>query len=439
MSASGLIFVLGVGVAAAIGGGPEIVAQPATPFRWVVLAGVWLVYATFGMATVSLAPLVVPIVRDLEVSHGVLGLVFSAWQAVFILAAVPLGALVDRIGARRGLLLGVAFIAGSGLLRSMAPDILTLWVAVAVFGLGGPIVSIGAPKLISGWFTGQERAVAMGIYITGPALGQVTVLASTNAVMMPAFGGDWRAILQLWAGLSIIAGAVWWVIATRPPMLRADQVRATGGARRTQWQALAELLRVPAVRVLLLMAVGSFTFNHALHNWLPEILRTRGMSPAVAGYWATVPTMVGILGALTLPRLATPERRYLLLCGLTLSAAIASVMLRADAGPLLFIGLVMQGIARSSLTTLMLFTLVETPGIGEARAGTASGLYFSAGELGGATGPVLLGLLHDWTGGFGAGLAVLTLIAVGLLAGAVRLMALASGDTEAAARAALRG
>ena len=149
-------------------------AWPVTPFRWVVLAGVWLVYATFGMATVSLAPLVGPIVRDLDASHGQMGLVFGAWQAVFIVAAVPCGALVDRIGARRALLIASIVIALSGLLRSAAPDVATLWVAVAAFGLGGPIVSIGAPKLISGWFKGPERGFAMGLYVTGPAIGSIT-------------------------------------------------------------------------------------------------------------------------------------------------------------------------------------------------------------------------------------------------------------------------
>ncbi len=407
--------------------------EPPTPFRWVVLAGVWLVYASFGMATVSLAPLVEPIVRDLGISHGTMGLVFGAWQMVFILSAVPLGALVDGIGARRALLIASAMIAASGLLRSTAPDTATLWFAVAVFGLGGPIVSIGAPKLISGWFHGPERGFAMGIYATGPSLGSITALSTTNSILMPTFDGDWRAILQLWALVAALVGCVWLAIAVQPQMRKSD-AGLTTRKRTPQTTVVLELLRFPSVQILLAMAVGIFTFNHGLNNWLPEVLRGHGLSPAAAGYWSTIPTIVGIFGALFIPRLATPSRRYWLLIGLCIAAGLASLMLRAQSGPVLVAGLFMQGIARSSLTTIMLLALVEMPGIGEARAGVASGLFFSAGEVGGACGPLLLGLLHDWSGGFGLGLSTLSVISLALFFGALRMQALARGPKQSSGR-----
>ena len=424
--------------------------QP-SPFRWAVLAGVWLVYATFGMSTVSLAPLVVPIGRDLDIGHGILGLVFGAWQAVFIVSAVPCGMLVDRIGARLALPLASFFIAVSGFLRSLAPDAVTLWVAVGVFGIGGPIVSIAAPKMISGWFQGAERGFAMGIYGTGPAIGSIAALSLTNAVMMPAFHDDWRAILQLWAWLALSAGAVWLLIGVSPRMRKAEAANAgrpvpsppPSRGRRSPLSAqrprpssgIGELLRVPSVRLLLVMAFGIFTFNHGLNNWLPEILRARGMTPAQAGFWATVPTLIGVASALTIPRLATPPRRHRLLLLLCLSATVSSVMLRADNGAVLLAGLVVQGIARASLTTIMILTLVEMPGIGEARAGVASGMFFSAGEMGGALGPLILGALHDLTGGFGAGLAMLTAIGGGLIVGALRMQRMAAVAASAPASA----
>jgi len=34
---------------------------PITAYRWVVLAGVWLVYFCFGLTTASLAPIVAPV------------------------------------------------------------------------------------------------------------------------------------------------------------------------------------------------------------------------------------------------------------------------------------------------------------------------------------------------------------------------------------------
>jgi cyanate permease len=152
------------------------------------------------------------------------------------------------------------------------------------------------------------------------------------------------------------------------------------------------------------------------------------MTASEAGYWATIPTAVGIAGALLIPRFATPARRFVILAVLALLAAASTVMLHATPGPLLVIGLVVQGIARSSLMTVAMLALVETRGVGERHAGVAGGLFFSAAEVGGAGGPIVLGALYDATGGFDAGLWLLTALAMLLLLGALRLRSIDSSE-----------
>jgi len=377
-----------------------------------VLFGIWLVYLCFGMISVALAPIVEPITRDLGISHGAMGSVLGIWQLVYIAAAIPCGALLDRLGARRSLAIGALIVAASGLARGFADDYATLLLAVGLFGIGGPIVSSGAPKAVSQLFTGSQRGLAMGIYITGPAIGAVIVLSLTNAVAMPLFDDDWRAVLLLWSAVAFAGAGVWMLLALHPAARRLDAT-TDSGPRQSQIQVVRDLLRIPAVRLLLLMAVGIFTFNHGLNNWLPELLRHGGMSAVAAGYWATVPTAVGIAGSLLIPRLATPDRRFVLLAGLGLAAMLASLLLHASAEPALLLGLILQGIARSSLMTVAILTLVETRGVGERYAGTAGGLFFSAAEIGGAGGPIMLGVLYDATGGFDSGLYLLA--GIGLL------------------------
>ncbi|MEQ9330507.1 MFS transporter [Thalassobaculum sp.] len=388
--------------------------------RWVLLFGIWLVYLSFGMITVSLAPVVAPITRDLGLSHGAMGSVLGIWQLVYIAAAIPCGALLDRLGARRALFIGALIVAASGLARSFATDYATLLLAVGLFGIGGPIVSSGAPKAVSQLFTGSQRGLAMGIYITGPAMGSVIVLSLTNAVAMPALGHDWHRVLQLWS-LCAFAGAVVWLLLSLHPVARRLDNPPESGPRPRQTEVIGSLLKLPAVRMLLLMAVGIFSFNHGLNNWLPELLRHDGMTAAAAGYWATIPTVVAIVGSLLIPRLATPERRFVLLAGLGLAAMFASLMLEAGGGPVLLVGLMLQGIARSSLMTVAILTLVEIRGVGEKYAGTATGLFFSAAEIGGAGGPIMLGVLYDATGGFDAGLFMLAGIGALLAVAALRL------------------
>ena len=92
--------------------------------------------------------------------------------------------MIDRLGLRRSLLIASVLVGFSCMMRGFAQGQLTLLLAVAFFGLGGPLISIGAPKLISIWFNERERKLAMGIYITGMALGSTTVLSITNSVIM---------------------------------------------------------------------------------------------------------------------------------------------------------------------------------------------------------------------------------------------------------------
>ncbi|MCB1749711.1 MAG: MFS transporter [Gammaproteobacteria bacterium] len=396
------------------------------PLRWAVLFGVWCVYMSFGLIATSLAPLVGEIERDLVMTHAAMGSVMGAWQLVYIVAAVPCGILLDRLGPRRALLLGALAIAASAWGRSAAGDYGGMLAAVMVFGIGGPIVSAGAPKVIASWFEGPERGFAMGIYITGPALGGVCSLTLTHAWLLPLFDQDWRPIFVAWAVLALGAGLVWFAIASLPGVRPR-----TGGAETTgavpHGEVVRGLLGVRALRVMLVMSVGAFTLGHGFSNWLPEMLIAGGMRPALAGYWAALPTLVGIVAALAIPRLATPPRRFTILAALSAALFAATVLLQFHHPLPLAAGLVLQGMARSTLMTVLLLTLVELPGIGERHAGTAAGLFFAAAELGGMLGPLGLGLLYDWTHGFAAGLGLFSLIALGLVGGVAVLRRLAPG------------
>ena len=159
---------------------------------------------------------------------------------------------------------------------------------------------------------------------------------------------------------------------------------------------------------------GLFAINHGIGNWLPELLRASGRTITQSSHLAALMVLVSVLSALTIPRLATRQYRLIVLFMLCLSSVCATALLRVPTGIPLFAGLIFQGIATGSMMTIMMLILVETPGIGERRAGTAGGLYFSTAEIGGVGGPVMLGVVYDATGGFATGLAVLCFIGLAL-------------------------
>ncbi|MBO68414.1 MAG: MFS transporter [Acidiferrobacteraceae bacterium] len=373
------------------------------PIRWLVLTGVWLLYAVFGVSIASLPPLVSTIEADIGIGHGAMGSVLGAWQFVYILAAIPCGVLLDRIGGRRAFIIGSMLIAASMLSRSFVSDYTQLLVSVGLFGLGGPIISAGAPKIIAEWFEGKERGLAMGIYITGPGMGAIVALSLTNSLFMPMLDGDWRALLRIWGALAVIATLVWFAI-SRFLRLRGEESRDVSNPV----TSISRMIGLPTVRLVLLMSISVFFFVHGMENWLPELLRAGGMRLDQAGFWAAVPVLVAILGALTIPRLALPHRRVRILLFLFLSAGAASVLLQYPSGPSLWGGLLLEGIARSSMMTILILILVEIDGVGKKRAGTAGGLFFSVAEIGGVGGPLVLGLLYEVTGTFSLGLIVMT-------------------------------
>src|SRR5687767_8148156 len=107
-------------------------ATPATlhPHRWAMLAGVWAVYGTFGLLSSAMAPLVKIIIADLGINQAAMGSILGAWPLVYVVTAIPLGALLDRIGLRRGLLLCATVMGVSGLLRAVSYDYAMLFFAV---------------------------------------------------------------------------------------------------------------------------------------------------------------------------------------------------------------------------------------------------------------------------------------------------------------------
>ena len=131
-------------------------------YRWVLLAGVWFLYAAFGLVVTSLAPLVRLIEEDLNLSHVAMGSTMGAWQLIYIVSAIPCGMLLDKLGAKFALTLGGILMGASVLARGYADNFNELLFAVMLLGLGGPIISAGAPKVVTRWFEGSSRGLAMG-------------------------------------------------------------------------------------------------------------------------------------------------------------------------------------------------------------------------------------------------------------------------------------
>jgi cyanate permease len=366
------------------------------PFRWVILALLWLLYTAFGMVARAIFPLVTPIINDLEFSYTQMGIILGSWQLVYILVAMAAGTVLDRWGVHKSILAGATIIGLSAALRFFANDFSIMLIAVALFGVGGPMISIGGPKTISEWFQGKSRGTAIGIYTTGPWIGGLFALAMTNSWVMPLVGNSWRWTFVCYGCFTIGMGILWGFMARKCSSPAPD-----GGPG--IFTVFRRLFGVRNVQVLLLMALLSFAIGHGFSSWLPNILENSGMSASRAGFAASIPLATGIPAILLIPRFVPSRHRGFMIAIFGLLTMANLVLVMFISGTALYTALATLGFISAPFMSLMLLILMDTREVDSKDMGAAGGLFFCVAEIGGFAGPFMMGVLVDATGTFLSG------------------------------------
>jgi cyanate permease len=296
-------------------------------------------------------------------------------------------------------------------MRAFAGDFTALLLSVAVFGLGGPIISIGVPKVIASWFSGRPRVTAAGIYSTGSTMGSVVALSTTNSAILPLLG-SWQATCAAYGVIVVGIAGTWWLLARDPPQSsrRAGMAGAVGFAG-----ACLRMVRQRAIWLVVVVGCAGFMVNHGVRTWLPQILELKGMSAADAGYLAALPGISAIAGSIAMTWLAARlgQKRAVTVCLIGVGMALMAV--DRFTGPALIVALATQGFFAGAVTPILLTILMDMREVGAETMGVATGMYFAVGEVGGFSGPALMGLLKDSSGGFTAGLMMLVAITMLML------------------------
>ncbi len=368
-------------------------------FRWIMLFGASLVYACFGALMSSMAVLVKPISESLQLDAWEMGTVLGAWQFVYLFTSIPTGALLDRFGLRPCLLAAGAILTASSALRVFADSYAGLLIAVLVFGIGGPLISVGAPKLVSRWFAGNERGLAMGLYTSSVGIGALLALVLTNSIVMPLVGNDWHLAFGVYTLVTLVSVVVWLLIVSHP-LSRLGNRQSSETFVPMGLSVFSELLKLRQLRLILVLALAVFFFTHALSAWLPEIIRAQGLTLIAASNWSALPTLVAIPAVLIIPRLAHAERRLPILVALSVAGIVGVLALKTDPVMLMTISLTLLGLARGCLMPIAMLSLMDVKGLGSDKMGAASGLFFTAAEVGGVLGPVLCGLAISLSGSY---------------------------------------
>jgi MFS transporter, DHA2 family, methylenomycin A resistance protein len=158
------------------------------------------------------------VARGLHVNGSATSAVLSAYFGAYALMLIPGGELVDRFGARRLALGGLALFAVGALAGALAGSFDALLVARAVQGAGAGLVSPAALTGAVSGFPPERRGSALGIW--GASAGMSNLLGPLlGGLLTVAFG--WRA--NWWALLPLTLAAAVAIARLVPQTMRDDE------------------------------------------------------------------------------------------------------------------------------------------------------------------------------------------------------------------------
>lgn len=264
---------------------------------------------------------------ELDVPGYALGVLAASYAVFPLLLAVPTGALVDRLGERRLMVIGSAVVLGCSIfLLFWGTSVPALVVGTALLGAGQLACVVGQQAVVA------NNAVASGLdsafgYLTfaaslGQALGPLAISVVGGASVRP----DTQAIFFLSAGMSLVLFVTTFMISTKATG-RKSAVTATDGSQ----GSVASLLRTPGLVRALATSATVLAVVDLTVVYLPALGTERGFSAATVGLMLAVRAGFSMVSRLGLGRLSRRFGRGRLMVS---SLALSTVALAVAAIPM---------------------------------------------------------------------------------------------------------
>ena len=180
----------------------RILAREIGRYRWLVCA--LLFFATsINYIDRQILSLLKPILdKELGWTNAEFGAVNAAFQGAYAVGLLLFGALIDRVGAKKGYAISIAAWSLAALSHAFAGTVAGFTNARMALGLGEGGNFPSAIKAVATWFPRRERAFATALFNSG---------ANVGAILAPAVV-PWVALTWGWQAafvLAGVAGLVW--------------------------------------------------------------------------------------------------------------------------------------------------------------------------------------------------------------------------------------
>ncbi len=389
---------------------PAPAAARTWPLAIVLLAAAGTFALTMGTRQ-SMGLFLGPLNTATGLGLGSISLAFAFGQLWWGITQPFAGAMADRLGAGRVLLVGACLVAAGTLLTPLMTTTAGLIFAVGVLaaggaGMAGPAVLMATTARL---IPEHQRGLATGIVNAGGSFGQF-VMAPVAGALIAGLG--WVSAMQVMGLLVLLCLPAAWVLRGAPaaPAAGAAPKLSTGAAVR---QALAD-------RSFRLLAAGFFVcgFHVAfLATHLPGIVAACGLPLQYSAWALAMLGLFNIIGSIAIGWAVGRWRMKSLLSLIyaTRGIAVLLFMLAPKTGPVVLLFAAVMGVTFLSTVPPTAGLVAKFFGIGH--MATLFGVVMLTHQVGGFLGAWLGGQIFQTTGSFD----LVWMIDIALAAGAALL------------------
>ncbi len=378
------------------------------PARWIVallLLAVTTINYLDRQALAVAAPVILPL---FDLSRMQYGWITSGFLVAYALGQIVSGRVVDRIGTRSGFSYAVSLWSVAAMLHAAARGFFSLFGFRFLLGLFEGANYPTALKVAAEWFPRTERALAVGIFTSGPGLGSMLAPPVIGALIL-TFG---------WQAAFIIPGAVGyvWLLAWRYYYQQPEAHRSISAAEREmileqrappargERPSWSEFVKQRTVIGLMLSRFVGDNTHYFFIFWLPVYLaNARGFDIKQISLSAWIPYVMSDIGSifagwlsgrLLVAGWSLDKARKTLIWGgaaLVIPCVVAAAFVES---PLLAIFLIGAALFCNQLKSTPLFTLPSD--LYPARdVATVWGMFGAAGSFGAVLFSPVIGWVAD--------------------------------------------
>jgi MFS family permease len=348
----------------------------------VLTAVAFAVAVGFGVV----APAIPVYAREFGVGRTAAGAVISAFAFMRLVSALGSGRLVNRIGERLVLALGIGIVAVSSALAGLAQTYTQLLVLRGVGGVGSAMFTVSAISLLLRVVDSDQRGRATGLWQSGFLVG---------AIAGPAIGGpltdiSLRAPFFVYAVTLAAAGAIGLAFLGRTE-LHDVEVNERPAATVT----LPQALRVSGYRAALVTNLGNGWALFGVRSSLIPLFVTEGMGASPTwigvGFFVSAAAQGGLLlwaGGFA----DRVGRRPAMLIGSTVATLSLSLVAVTDSLAVYVVAMALFGAGSAFLSVAPSAVVGD---VASGHGGTVIAAFQMSSDLGAVAGPLVAGRLAD--------------------------------------------